>query len=306
MINKTYVKKWIKMLSGKSILHVEQGVGKLYSADCVEGYYNDLTNKVLLDKEHLDSTEVFMHPTSDLSMHYFSIAIFQYGLGAYDLYLKYGDKVYYDKFSSHLQWAIENQLENGAWDTFSMEFPEAPYSAMAQGEGISLLARGYVTAVDEAGKRIISEKMKRAVDFMLKDVSDGGTALRKDGKIFLLEYTGKPMVLNGAIFAVFGLIDYIKVTGDEAVKDELSVILKTIAEYLPEFDNGYWSMYDLGGHIASPFYHDLHIAQLHVLADLTKKEIFGEYEMKFIKYKSSFFKRTRAFMKKAMQKIKEK
>ena len=39
--------KWYKMIIGKSIQHVPQGEGKVYSKTYLRGYYNDLTNKFL-------------------------------------------------------------------------------------------------------------------------------------------------------------------------------------------------------------------------------------------------------------------
>ena len=43
------IKKWYKMMTGKSISHVNQGVGTCYSKTEVAGYYNDLTEKVTKD-----------------------------------------------------------------------------------------------------------------------------------------------------------------------------------------------------------------------------------------------------------------
>lgn len=44
------IKKWTKMLTGRSISHVNQGMGKIYSKDDIRGYYNNLTEKVTLRK----------------------------------------------------------------------------------------------------------------------------------------------------------------------------------------------------------------------------------------------------------------
>ena len=79
------IKKWYKMMTGKSIYHVNQGVGTCYSKTEIAGYYNDLTEKVtkddpniLVPKYHVDTGEEI----------YFSIGIFQYGLAAYDLFFE--------------------------------------------------------------------------------------------------------------------------------------------------------------------------------------------------------------------------
>ena len=40
------IKKWTNMLRGKSVHHVLQDEGKLYSKTEIRGYYNNLTEKV--------------------------------------------------------------------------------------------------------------------------------------------------------------------------------------------------------------------------------------------------------------------
>lgn len=40
------------MLLGKSVEHVHQGEGKVYSKDEIKGYYNDLTKKVTTGKPY--------------------------------------------------------------------------------------------------------------------------------------------------------------------------------------------------------------------------------------------------------------
>jgi len=70
------------------------------------------------------------------------------------------------------------------------------------------------------------------------------------------------------------------------------------------FDCGYWSYYDLSGNIASPFYHNLHIEQLKVMFDLFKIDKFSKYTEKWLGYKNSLFKSKKAFLAKAIQKIK--
>ena len=68
-------------------------------------------------------------------------------------------------------------------------------------------------------------------------------------------------------------------------------------------DNGYWSMYRNDKRIASPFYHDLHIAQLSVLYKFTKKNCYKFYADKFKYYKTKWWNRKRAFIKKSFQKL---
>ena len=155
------IKKWTKMLTGKSISHVDQGAGKIYSVDEIRGYYNNLTEKVTKREDLGDKVPVSSVDTGETI--FFSIEIFQYGLGAYDLYLINQDESMLVKVKAAAEWALENQQEDGSWTTFTYENPEHPYSSMAQGEGISLLLRAYLGLHDDK----YLDAVKRAVKFML-------------------------------------------------------------------------------------------------------------------------------------------
>ena len=290
------IKKWYKMLAGKSISHVNQGVGTCYSKVGVEGYYNDLTEKVT--KDHPDTLVPQYHVDTGEKI-YFSIGIFQYGLAAYDLFLTTHDEVYKNKLIACADWAIENQQADGGWDTFTFENPEHPYSSMAQGEGISMLIRAYIAT----GNEQYLCAARKAKDFMLKPISEGGTAEYLGEDVCLYECTHDPLILNGWIFSLWGLYDYSKYIEDSEVQNVLHATLTSLKKKLPAFDIKYWSKYEDGKRICSPFYHKLHIAQLSVMYDLFGDEIYKEYATKWDAYQKSFWKPKRAFVQKAWQKI---
>lgn len=196
-------------------------------------------------------------------------------------------------------WAVENQQENGGWITFAYEKKEAPYSSMAQGEGISMLIRAHMVTRDE---RYI-DAVHKAKEFMLMSVAKGGTTEYQEDDVYLCECTFEPVILNGWIFSLWGLYDYVKYIGDLEVKNVLEATLTSLKKKLPEFDIKYWSKYDDGKRICSPFYHKLHIAQLLVLYDLFGNQIYKEYADKWEKYQHSFWRSKVAFIKKAMQKV---
>ena len=301
-INRYNIKKWYNMITGQSALHAKQGIGNVYSKKEIKGYYNDLTLKVKNEKYIKDDIPLFLNENNQLEE--FPIMIFQYGLGAYDLYLQQINKEEnLEKFKATLNWAIKNQLENGAWITFKERQNNNIYSSMAQGEGISLLLRGYIEFKDE----IYFNKARLAIDFLMKPLENKGTSLYKEDEIYLKEYMDEPVILNGWIFSLWGIYDYLKVDKDnDKVKKFYEKTLKTMQEHLKDFDNGYWSKYDMDKRITSPFYHNLHIQQLKVMFDITNNQIFKIYAEKFEKYERSFFYRKRAFIKKVIQKILEK
>lgn len=295
------IKKWTYMLAGKSIQHVNQDMGQLFIPGEIKGYFNNLTEKVLKDQVTLDKMEVPISSDEKAGEVLFPIAIFQYGLGAYDLFLKTHEEIYYKQFMNCVNWAVDNQKVNGAWDNFGFIQPEAPYSAMCQGEGASLLIRAYVETKAEQ----YLEAAKNAVDFMLVPLSQGGTALYTKEGIVLYEYTNKPCVLNGWIFSLFGLYDLSLVSKDNIYEKLLKKTVAALNCRMGKYDCGYWSYYDDEGTIASPFYHNLHIAQLEALEKTFGLDCFKKYKQQFIHYRKNRFYYIKAFLKKAYQKIKE-
>lgn len=297
------IKKWIRMLSGNSIEHVQQGEGKCYKTDEIAGYYNDLTAKVS-NNQKVDNNGIPLFLTPKGNTIYFPIMIFQYGLGAYDNYLLSEKKNEDMKeiFIRCAKWALKNQETNGGWKNFIDEFPNTPYSSMAQGEGVSLLLRAYVETECEEYK----SAAKKAVDFMLTSIENGGTAEYKNGKLYLHEFTHLPVVLNGWIFSLFGLYDFLRIEKNAEVSEKYERSVNTLVNELNKFDNGYWSMYNTDGMITSPFYHSLHIALLSVLYELTKIEVLKEYATRWDDYRHSKLKKSISFCVKVLQKIREK
>lgn len=80
---------------------------------------------------------------------------------------------------------------------------------------------------------------------------------------------------------------------------------KTLSAHLGEYDRKYWSNYDVVGTIASPAYHELHIALLRVMFEITSDETFTQYYNCFIKYQKNYYNKTRATIRKFIQKITE-
>lgn len=81
--------------------------------------------------------------------------------------------------------------------------------------------------------------------------------------------------------------------------------LRGMRELLPRFSNSYWSLYDLGGKIASPFYHNLHIAQMEAMFLITGDSAFKHYADKWKGDQGNSLKHALAFTRKAIQKILE-
>lgn len=162
-------------------------------------------------KTLLDKNEITVNLIEGNQLVYFPISIFQYALGLYSLYLEHGDNDRKDAFFKQCEWIIDNQRTDGSWDFFGpIGYHQYSVSSMGQGEAISVLVRAYMLTQDEKW----SASAKKAMDFLMKPVKNEGTVLEIGADVYLEEYPdelgGKRSVLNGWIFKLFGIYDYLK------------------------------------------------------------------------------------------------
>ncbi len=250
-----------------------------------------------------------------LGRQYNPIAIAQYALGNYNLYKRDADPERRRKFLLASDWLAGHLEKNpaGLWvwnHHFDWEYRtplKAPwYSGLAQGQGISALVRAHEVAGD--GRYL--DAARRAFEPFTRRVEDGGV-LHRDEKCraWIEEYIVSPPthILNGFIWAAWGIYDLGLATGDPAAKSLWGECVATLREVLPSYDTGFWSLYEHSGTklrmVASPFYHALHIVQLRVLHALTGDPVFQETANRWDRYRTSFAKRTRAWVQKALFKL---
>jgi heparosan-N-sulfate-glucuronate 5-epimerase len=246
---------------------------------------------------------------------YNPIAIAQWGLGNFNLFLHQGGQRHKKKFLLASDWLCSRIEQNpfGIWvwnHYFDWEYKSplrAPwYSALAQGQGISLLLRSHAVT----GEQAYLHAANRAFDAFLLPVDDGGVACTDSaGNLWFEEYIVDPPthILNGFIWAVWGVYDYFVATGSAAARDLFSAAVGTLRVNLNRYDLGFWSLYEQSGTwlpmVASPFYHRLHIAQLCVLHRMTREAIFAEVAGRWQSYLVRRSNRTRAICYKAAFKL---
>lgn len=299
------LKRWFGILLGKNRVAIQQTRGKYYSKYEIAGYYNDLTGKVCEDTL-LDTYGIPINIIEGNRKVYFPISIFQYALGVWDLYIESKDESYKRKFMTQCDWIVQNQQDDGSWNCFGpIGYEKLTVSSMGQGEAISVLARAYKLTGEEKWKKAAIE----AMNFMIRPIEAGGTLRAEGNEIFFEEYADlegiKKSVLNGWIFSLFGVYDFLKLEKDKTIQEIYEKSLKTLKNSLQYYDIGYWSYYDLTGRIASPAYHKLHIALLHTLADITDDNTFSTVADKWEKYSNSRCKKMLAILGKIFQKFNE-
>ena len=251
-----------------------------------------------------------------LGLQYNPIAIAQYGLGNYNL-LDHGSDLQLrrDRFLAASDWLVKHLERNshGIWvwnHHFDWEYRDtlkAPwYSGLAQGQGISLLLR----ARRQTGDAKYLEAAQRAFTSLLRSTSDGGVLFTDDrGDTWIEEYLVDPPthILNGMIWASWGVYDYFLATGDAQARALFDRVIRTLRNNLARYDLGFWSLYEQSGTrlkmIASPFYHRLHIVQLRILHQMTGQTIFREFADRWEAYAQSGARRFAALCYKSAFKL---
>jgi heparosan-N-sulfate-glucuronate 5-epimerase len=250
-----------------------------------------------------------------LGRQYNPIAIAQFGLGNFNAFCRSGEGERRRKFLAVAEWLVANLETNRAglrvWNHhFDWEYRSplhAPWqSALAQGQGISVLVRAH----SETGNDIYLENAKMAFAALQRETRDGGMVhVDERGDLWLEEYIVSPPthILNGFIWAMWGVYDYWLATAEESARQLFAATVGTLKRNLDKYDAGFWSLYELAGTrlkmLASPFYHRLHIAQLGVLHKLTGEGLFLQYAQKWSAYRRNFLQRNAALAYKSAFKL---
>jgi O-antigen/teichoic acid export membrane protein/glycosyltransferase involved in cell wall biosynthesis len=204
-------------------------------------------------------------------------SIAQYALAHWNAYLATGDSGHRDGFLAQTRWLARHAVPVSAdlcvWP-LTQDAPAfyatSPWlSALTQGNIASVFVRAYQLTGD-AGYLGLARRALRAFEL---DALDGGVAcpLGESGSYFE-EVAVYPAahILNGYVLALFGLYDYVALTGDAALGTLMERSLAVHHTLLDAFDTGYWTRYDLlRGFLASPFYHALHVTLLEALARIS-------------------------------------
>ena len=160
-----------------------------------------------------------------------------------------------------------------------VDIMKAPwYSAMAQGKALSVFCRLYELTSDDRYIEIADKIFNSFYRF--KYNSDPWiSCIDKDGALWLEEYPHEEPshVLNGMIFAIYGIYDYYILNNSEEAKVMLKASLTTIKNNLENYrqidDLSYYSLkYDH----KIDYYQRIHIQQLHDLSAITDDNYFSD------------------------------
>ncbi|MFE3655693.1 D-glucuronyl C5-epimerase family protein [Streptomyces sp. NPDC059165] len=149
------------------------------------------------------------------------------------------------------------------------------YSGMAQGEAISLFIQlAQLDAVTEQERALYRSAADGAFASLLRADDAAPWVVNRDGDgyLWIQEYPGAEpgtgdCTYNGMIFAMFGLWDYVRATGNTLAAQLYDGACTTVDHHFPALRNRRWaSYYCLTHRIPTPSYHQHHInlfRQLH-------------------------------------------
>src|SRR3990172_8019039 len=179
----------------------------------------------------------------DIGRQYNPLAVAQYGLGHYNKYLEFRIKNLETEALRHLgiakiqaDWLVKN-LENNDF-------------------GIPVWKHKFRWHY----KKYLEAAQKAFLSLNLNIKKGGVEFIDENGNVWLEEYLVEPAthILNGFLWALWGVWDYYLLSGDEKAKNLFNACVKTLKENLSKYDAGFWSLYDLSQQamkmIASHFY----------------------------------------------------
>lgn len=212
-------------------------------------------------------------------------------------------------FLRSADWFVRHQDERGGWAVpverrladGRLRLAPGWYSAMAQGQAMSVLTRASVLTGD--GKYL--DAARRATALFDVPSEDGGVLASLFNVPWYEEYPTVPgtFVLNGFIYALVGLYDLRSAVADGRAKRRedhnaqrlYTAGVESLRQMLPLYDTGTGSLYDLrhvtlsdGGrqppHRARSDYHVTHIIQLLVMVTIDDDDVIKSTAARWLGY----------------------
>lgn len=260
----------------------------------LRAYPQNFEDKIGRIKTMDDDGIIQLDYKGDVGLRYNPNAIAQLALGHYDRILgrQEGDESFLTQakyFLSHyrmvddvLLWEYDVPFEN-------RNYLKPPWrSALAQGQGISVCLRAHRLTSDDRYLRIAMNAFN-AFRYLSR-LHPGGVLDDDGGDTWIEEYIFTPAnhVLNGFIWALWGVRDYAVYTNDDYACSLWKSCVETLVKNLERYDLGFWTSYDLASGSnasvmpASLYYQRLHCLQMQAMHSLTREPIFLHFAERWI------------------------
>ena len=195
-------------------------------------------------------------------------------------------------FKNQINWLVNTATEFGndkvCWYyNFDFGKEKAPWgSAISQGMAICALLRAY----QFFKKQEYLDLAIKSYNLLNLDYKKGGFKFSDEKwKLWFEEDNFQQHILNGHIFALFGVYDLYRVTKEKKYHKAFMIGVDTIKDNIDIFDMGFNTKYDaISLYPANNSYHYTHITQFKVLYSITNDKFFKIYANQFENYFNSF------------------
>lgn len=220
-----------------------------------------------------------------LNGYYHPVNICQYGLFCLDKYAETNDEEWLKKASGQVKYFQNKGLVHELFDGSGIGLPynfeykglmPPWYSGMGQGMGVSFLLR-YAEATRDTS---LYPTVRKLIYVMLQPQEKGGCISKTpENLLWIEEYPNtpeSPQVLNGGIFALFGLMDYCLVFPDDSSSQRILMeLLSSLKTIIPTYDSRSWTKYNRRAIYPNRFdYIHLQIFQMRQLFQYTNDPFF--------------------------------
>ena len=287
--------------SGNSVCRAEIGDptrNPITSGLTPQGYF-DAYNPIDVDEPHNgDPMKVWNSPKVSVSdsgvvralvadrLWRHPVAAAQFGLASLRMFDETGDPIWVSRAATALSDSLAAADPSGRlpysfpWRGADGVLQELPaYSAMAQGQSLSLAIRLFQLTGDEG--------WRRTADSLFETIAEVGTAnpavtfVDTDGYLWFEEFSIQcpGRVWNGHVVVVFAMADYHQLSGDRRALELFDAGATTALAYMPFVRRaGEASMYDVShAHAASLAYHHFMIRELRFLGSMTGSPEFDHW-----------------------------
>lgn len=244
---------------------------------------------------YFDSLGVPVWPDTRGRLRHSCTTMTSYALGHWELWLLTGKGEHRDAFLRVADFLLAWGRETDSGGTLFLDYEDDTETnghtcAMNQGEAISVLCRAYELTGRE---RYVECAWRAGLPFRHRYGPEGVTGRMNDSPWYL---EGGKRILNGHIYAVFGLWDLAQVTQQKAPQELFEAGAESVVREIDQFDSGDWSWYwvESPRYIASMMYHNLHICQLEALNELYPAERISAVAARFRHYAKRPLNRAKA------------
>lgn len=267
-------------MANRDYFHRRLTLGKYFEDK--RSYYVEIAYKADWRGQLVDGLPTLFIPDKNQRI-VFPGMVLQYGLGCIDRYFMTGDIRWTEPIRRVYDWALsvvaaEPFFPNHFQLISSKQAFYSDNSAMTQGLALSFISRVVKSDVIGVNRSDAVNALRKSYESLARPAHEGGGTLYEGDDVILYEYCRPDnyIVLNGWIYAAFGVFDYLNVVDDPSARRLLDATVESLVRRLDQFiiPASCWSYYDNKGRRTSFVYHVEHIRQLEAMQLLTGRDEF--------------------------------